>query len=119
MGEFTINDLRGEYWLYSEENLRVNVGRGGVSGVCHFNTSDVHLEAGGPLDSQKVSEILSKLMLKFGGPKDGYKRILLNLDGKYILTHSHITAIDQVLSKLGFKMFPDSEGKKILWIKNK
>jgi len=99
MGTFTLNDLRGEYWLYSEGELRVNIGRGGISGVCHFNTSDVHLETGGPLEIGKVAEILLELMLKFGA---GYKSLVLHRDGKYDLSGEQIAQMDRALRKIGF-----------------
>lgn len=102
MGTFTLNDPRGEYWLYSDGELRVNVGRGGISGVCHFNTSDVHLESGGPLDTGKVAEILLALMLEFGARQSGYKNLVLHSDGKYELSEEQIAEIDRALRKIGF-----------------
>jgi len=101
-GTFTVNDLRGEYWLYSEGALRVNIGCGGISGVCHFNTSDVHLESGGPLEIGKVAEILLNLMLKFGTEVGGYKNFVLHRDGKYDLSDEQIAQIDRALRKIGF-----------------
>jgi hypothetical protein len=103
MGKFTLNDLRSEYWLYSEGDLRVNVGRGGISGECHFNTSDVHLESGGPLDATKVADILADLMIECGSEPGGYKNLVLHIDGKYDLSQSHIESIDRALAKIGFK----------------
>lgn len=103
MGKFTLNDLRGEYWLYSDGDLQVNVGRGGISGECHFNTSDVHLESGGPLDVPKVAEILSELMVKFGAEQEGYRILVLHNDGKYDLSQEHVGRIDQALMEIGFK----------------
>jgi hypothetical protein len=117
--EFTINDLRGEYWLYTEGELRVNVGRGGVEGVCHFNTSDVHLESGGPLDSRKVAEILTKLMIEFGRGPGGYSNLMLHNDGKYDLSRDHISTIDQELTKAGFTIQASNDGKEILWVRRK
>ncbi|MCC6443075.1 MAG: hypothetical protein IT210_06405 [Armatimonadetes bacterium] len=37
-GSFKINDLRGEYWLYPEGGLQVNIERGAAEGGCHVNT---------------------------------------------------------------------------------
>lgn len=114
-GNFTINDLRGEYWLYSEGDLRVNVGRGGISGVCYFNTSDVHVEAGGPLDSRRVAEILSKLMVRFGGKPGGYRTLVLYKDGKYDLSPDDVQLIDQELSTLGFQIVEGDSDGEIKW----
>lgn len=114
MGTFTINDLRGEYWLYSEGELRVNVGRGGIDGVCHFNTSDVHLESGGPLEIGKVAEILLNLMLQFGAEGGGYKNLVLHRDGKYDLSGEQISQIDRALRKTGFTQVIH-DGKESRW----
>ena len=113
-GIFTINDLRGEYWLYTEGDLKVNVGRGWDRGACHFNTSDVHVQAGGPIDTGKVARILAKLMLKFGG-SGGYKRMILHRDGKYDLSAADIAAISRTLSQHGFSLMEDGQGQVITW----
>jgi hypothetical protein len=116
MGYFTQNDPRGEYWLYSEGNLRVNIGRGGISGVCHFNTSDVHLESGGPLGDSKVAEILAQLMVESGNDHGGYKQLTLHNDGKYDMSPEHVALIDRALSKIGFRLL-NSSHKEIVWAK--
>jgi hypothetical protein len=118
MNGFTQNDPRGEYWLYSEGALQVNVGRGGISGGCHFNTSDVHLQSGGPLDCQKVAEILATLMVKFGEGHGGYKRLILHRDGKYDLAEEDVMVIDQALTKIGFSLLGDPKDQELQWTKS-
>ena len=116
MAEYTItvNDLRGEYWLYTEGGLCVNVGRGSADG-CNFNTSDIHLVSGGPLNTDKVADILSKLMLRFGGKTGGYHKLRLHLDGKFDLSEDHIFIIDRELSKEGFLLHKHEGGKELCW----
>jgi hypothetical protein len=115
MEYFIKDDPRGEYWIYIEDSLNVRVGRGGISGVCHFNTSDIHLEAGGPLSIDKAAQILVQLMVEFGGPQSNYRKILLHRDGKYDFTGKQIALIDQKLSEFGFGMLNGPDGKEILW----
>lgn len=114
MGTFTQSDPRGEYWLYSEDELRVEVGSGGIAGVRHFNTNDVHLQSGGPLESAKVAEILRDMMRKFGAEGGGYRNLVLHRDGKYDLTGDQIAQIDLVLLDLGFAP-AIHEGKESRW----
>jgi hypothetical protein len=118
-GVFTLNDLRGEYWLYSEGELRVNVGQGGIRGVSHFNTSDIHLQSGGPIDSKKVAEILSKLMIQVGDRRGGYRHLVLHNDGKYILSREDVALIDQRLSEIGFQLTDASTGDEVHWKRTK
>lgn len=118
MRDFIQNDPRGEYWLYTEGNLRVNVGRGAHSGVCHFNTSDVHVESGGPLHPQKVAEILAKLMAEFGDAEGGYRQLVLHRDGKHELSKDDVAAIDRALSNIGFKLLTNAEDKELKWVKD-
>ena len=101
-GRFTVNDSRGEYWLYTEGALRVNIGRGAIGSACHFNTSDIHVESGGPIGSGKVAEILSRLMIQFGSKSGGYRELVLHLDGKFSLAQADIASINQALASLGF-----------------
>jgi hypothetical protein len=115
MGSFRQNDPRGEYWLYSEGELTVDVGRGGIEGVCHFNTSDVHLVSGGPLDHSKVTEILALLMTQFGDTKGGYKKLLLHRNGKYELSDEDVRRINDVLSEIGFALKSRPDSRDMLW----
>jgi hypothetical protein len=119
MGCFRQNDPRGEYWLYSEGDLTVNVGRGDIEGVCHFNTSDVHLISGGPLDHSKVAEILAQLMAQFGAAKGGYKKLLLHRDGKYELTGEDVRRINNMLSEIGFTLKSRPDSINMLWTRRK
>ena len=70
-----------------------------ISRMNHFNTSDVHLESGGPLEIGKVAEILLNLMLKFGADDGEYKNLVLHRDGKYDLSGEQIAQIDRALRK--------------------
>jgi hypothetical protein len=119
MGRFECADLRGEYWLYTEGSLKVSVGRGAVAGECHFNTSDVHLESVGPLESRKVAEILAQLMTEFGGEPGGYRRLVLHLDGKYDLSADDVALIDRALSGIGFSRRGGAAGKDLLWVRGR
>jgi hypothetical protein len=117
MGYFKQDDPRGEYWLYLEDGLSVSIGRGSVSGVCHFNTADIHLMSGGPLDNGKAAEIMAQLMVKFGSEQGGYRKMALHRDDKYDFTSEQIALIDQTLSGIGFSMENRFDSKDILWTK--
>jgi hypothetical protein len=115
MGCFTQEDPRAEYWLYSEDGLKVSIGRGGISGACHFNTSDIYPEAGGPLGTSKAADILAQFMCMWG--TDGYKTLVLHRDGKYELTEDQVAVIDHALSRIGFHTTNGPNCMEIVWTK--
>lgn len=114
---FQVNDLRGEYWLYTEGDLRVNVGKGWIDGACVVNTSDVHLEAGGPIDADRVASILAEFLALMGGPQGGFGKLMLYNDGQYDFTQRHFDLVDSHLRPLGFQLVSNRHGKELLWAK--
>jgi len=69
------------------------------------------------LDTGKVAEILTQLMIEFGNCRGGYKKFVLHNDGKYDLTGKDIASINQALSTIGFTLHNNTDGKELLWMK--
>lgn len=108
-GTFTVNDLRGEYWLYKDGPLTVNVGKGGGGG-CTVNTSDMHVLSGGPIGVDKAADILIQLLEKMGAPSGGYNRLTLKSDGGYELQDSHFILAETRLGAIGFRRHSEGPG---------
>ncbi|MBI3549278.1 MAG: hypothetical protein HY078_09580 [Elusimicrobia bacterium] len=93
-----VNDLRGEYWLYREGSLAVDVGRGAMEEGDVFNTCDVHQTAGMTSDAATIARAIGRVMKSIGT-----RRCVLHLDGKWTLGEPEIAIIDAEVAGIGLR----------------